>query len=71
MACLLFFHRMPKLKGGGRLLIVMVGVALMSLGMSACGGGFPELASSKTFTISVTGANGSDTHSTTVTLTVK
>ena len=71
MACLLFFRRMPRLKGGGRLLLLMVGLALMSLGMSGCGGGFPELAGSKTFTISVTGANGSNLHATTVTLTVK
>jgi hypothetical protein len=42
----------------------------MSLGMTACGGGFPESASSQTYTITVTGTNGSDVHSTSITLTV-
>jgi hypothetical protein len=47
------------------------GLVLMSLGMSACGGGFPGSANSKSYTISVTGTNGSDIHATTITLTVK
>lgn len=71
MACLFFLGRMPRLNKSRRLLVVIGGLVLMSLGMSACGGGFLGSANSKSFTITVTGTNGSDTHATTLTLTVK
>jgi hypothetical protein len=71
MACLFFLCRMPRLSNGRRLLMLAGGLVLMSLGMSACGGGFPGSANSKTYIISVTGTNGSDLHATTITLTVK
>jgi hypothetical protein len=71
MACLLFFRRVPRFNHGGRLLLVVAGLFLMSLGISACGGGFPESATARSFTITVTGTNGADIHATTITLTVK
>jgi hypothetical protein len=43
----------------------------MSIGITACGGGFPGGKQATTYTINVTGSNGSDQHSTTVTLTVQ
>ncbi|WP_158788777.1 choice-of-anchor D domain-containing protein [Granulicella sp. L46] len=47
-------------------IVALVGIAASSVG---CGGGFALPA--KTYTITVTGSSGSDTHSTTVTLTVQ
>ena len=71
MACLLFFRRIPQLNHGRSLLLVVAGLFLMSLGISACGGGFPESATARSFIITITGTNGSDIHATTISLTVK
>jgi Abnormal spindle-like microcephaly-assoc'd, ASPM-SPD-2-Hydin/NHL repeat len=46
----------------------LLGIAASTIG---CGAGFALPSSAKTYTITVTGASGSDTHSTTVTLTVQ
>jgi len=69
MVCLLVLRRKSRLGRGSRLLVIAGGLLLLSLGVSACGGGFP--APSTTYTITVTGSNGSDQHATTVTLTVQ
>ncbi len=49
-------------------IMALLGLAASTIG---CGGGFALPSSAKTYTITVTGASGSDTHSTTVTLTVQ
>ena len=71
MAGLLFIWRTPRLGKSRRFLMIFGGLFLMSLGISACGGGFPESATARSFIITVTGTNGSDSHATTITLTVK
>ena len=57
----------------GRLLMLLLGLA--SLGTAAaltgCGGGFALPLTSQSYTLTVTGTAGSDTHSTTVQLTVQ
>jgi len=49
-------------------LAALFGIAMATTG---CGGGFALPSSAKTYTITVTGTSGPDTHSTTVTLTVQ
>jgi cyclopropane fatty-acyl-phospholipid synthase-like methyltransferase len=49
-------------------LVALLGIAASSIG---CGGGFTLPSNARTYTITVTGTSGSDTHSTTVTLTVQ
>jgi hypothetical protein len=49
-------------------LVALLGITASTIG---CGAGFALPSSAKTYTITVTGASGSDTHSTTVTLTVQ
>jgi trimeric autotransporter adhesin len=49
-------------------IMALLGLAASTIG---CGAGFALPSSAKTYTITVTGASGSDTHSTTVTLTVQ
>ena len=49
-------------------LVALLGLAGSTIG---CGGGFALPSTAKTYTITVTGTSGSDTHSTTVTLTVQ
>ena len=49
-------------------ILSLLGLAVSTIG---CGGGFALPSSAKTYTITVTGTGGSDTHSTTVTLTVQ
>jgi trimeric autotransporter adhesin len=49
-------------------IVALLGIAASTIG---CGGGFALPSSAKTYTITVTGTSGSDTHSTTVTLTVQ
>jgi hypothetical protein len=70
-AGLLLFCRTPRLSNSRRLLMLVFAVLLMSFGISGCGGGFPESAGSTNYIITVTGTNASDTHSTTITLTVE
>jgi hypothetical protein len=54
--------------------LLLLAAALASLGgaasLTACGGGF-GLNQSQTYTLTVTGTSGEDTHSTTVQLTVQ
>jgi trimeric autotransporter adhesin len=49
-------------------IVALFGIAVSTIG---CGAGFALPSSAKTYTIPVTGTSGSDTHSTTVTLTVQ
>jgi len=49
-------------------IVALLGIAASTIG---CGAGFALPSSAKTYTITVTGTSGSDTHSTTVTLTVQ
>jgi trimeric autotransporter adhesin len=49
-------------------IVALLGIAASTIG---CGAGFALPSSAKTYTINVTGTSGSDTHSTTVTLTVQ
>ncbi|WP_158791193.1 choice-of-anchor D domain-containing protein [Granulicella sp. L60] len=49
-------------------LVALLGITASTIG---CGAGFALPSSAKTYTITVTGTSGSDTHSTTVTLTVQ
>ncbi len=60
-------------KGRGALMSLVFLVTLLSVAVSTagCGAGFALPSSAKTYTISVTGTSGSDTHSTSVTLTVQ
>ena len=72
LAGLLLLRRMPRLAQGRRVLMVLGGLLLASLAMSGCGGGFPGFGSTaKTFTITVTGSNGSNAHATSVVLTIQ
>ena len=63
----------PGKKGRGVFMNLVCIIALFGLAVSTigCGGGFALPSSAKTYTITVTGTSGSDTHSTTVTLTVQ
>ena len=70
MASCCFFRKKLRLQNGRRLILLIGGLILLSLGVTACGGGFPEGKKSATFVITVTGANGTDLHATNVTLTV-
>jgi Beta-propeller repeat/Abnormal spindle-like microcephaly-assoc'd, ASPM-SPD-2-Hydin len=70
MASCCFYRKKLRLQNGRRLILLVGGLILLSLGVTACGGGFPEGKKSATFVITVTGANGTDLHATTVTLTV-
>lgn len=72
-AGLLCLRRFPRLSCTKRLWTLLLGAALLSLGLSGCGGGFarPSSSSSQSYTITVTGTNGTDQHSTTVTLTIR
>jgi trimeric autotransporter adhesin len=57
-----------------RLFVGAIVFAMLGAGaafMTGCGGGFPLKSSSTTYTITVTGTSGSDTHSTTVSLILK
>jgi hypothetical protein len=49
-------------------IVALLGFAVSTIG---CGGGFALPSTAKTYTITVAGTSGSDTHSTTVTLTVQ
>jgi trimeric autotransporter adhesin len=49
-------------------IVALLGIAASTIG---CGAGFALPSAAKTYTITVTGTSGSDTHSTTVTLTVQ
>jgi hypothetical protein len=49
-------------------IVALLGIAVSTIG---CGAGFALPSSAKTYAITVTGTSGSDTHSTTVTLTVQ
>ena len=49
-------------------IVALLGIAVSTIG---CGAGFALPSSAKTYTITVSGTSGSDTHSTTVTLTVQ
>jgi hypothetical protein len=49
-------------------IVALLGIAASTIG---CGAGFALPSTAKTYTITVTGTSGSDTHSTTVTLTVQ
>jgi len=49
-------------------IVALLGIAASTVG---CGAGFALPSTAKTYTITVTGTSGSDTHSTTVTLTVQ
>jgi ABC-type glycerol-3-phosphate transport system substrate-binding protein len=71
MASCFFFRRKVPLQGSRRLVLLLGVLVLMSLGITACGGGFPGGNQATTYTINVTGTNASDQHSTTVTLTVQ
>jgi hypothetical protein len=54
-------------------ILILAGLGLASLAVMGCGGGFAlpkPTQTGKTYTITITGAAGEDTHSTTVTLTV-
>jgi hypothetical protein len=57
----------------GKMMLLIVGLVSMAaaISLSACGGGFALTNQSKTYTITVTGASGTDTHTTTVQLTVQ
>jgi sugar lactone lactonase YvrE len=69
---LLPFRRWRKAWRGKLLLLVAGLISLASvLNLTACGGGFLLGGLSQTYTITITGASGNDTHSTTVQLTVK
>jgi hypothetical protein len=68
------FRRWRKAWRGKLLLLVAAIVSLAGvLNLTACGGGFllGGLSQNYTITITITGASGNDTHSTTVQLTVK
>ncbi len=71
LTCLLCMRRMSRLTPAGRLLMLFGALALLSLGASGCGGGFPQPSGSTTYVITVTGTNGTDQHATSVTLTVQ
>ncbi len=71
LTCLLCMRRMPRLPRASRLLMLFGALALLSLGASGCGGGFPQPSGSTTYVITVTGTNGTDQHATSVTLTVQ
>jgi sugar lactone lactonase YvrE len=69
---LLPFRRWRKAWRGKLLLLVAAIVSMAGvLNLTACGGGFLLGGLSQTYTITITGASGNDTHSTTVQLTVK
>jgi sugar lactone lactonase YvrE len=69
---LLPFRRWRKAWRGKLLLLVAGLVSLASIvNLTGCGGGFLLGGLSQTYTITITGASGNDTHSTTVQLTVK
>ena len=57
----------------GKLMLVVVGLVSLAsaLTLMGCGGGFALLQPSQTYTITITGSSGADTHSTTVQLTVQ
>ena len=57
----------------GRLFLLVAGLASLATAaaLSGCGGGFALPQTSQTYTLTVTGASGSLTHSTTVQLTVQ
>jgi hypothetical protein len=69
---LLPFRRWRKAWRGKLLLLVAAIVSLAGVvNLTACGGGFLLGGLSQNYTITITGAGGNDTHSTTVQLTVK
>jgi sugar lactone lactonase YvrE len=69
---LLPFRRWRKAWRGKLLLLVAGLVSLASIvNLTGCGGGFLLGSPQQTYTITITGASGNDTHSTTVQLTVK
>jgi sugar lactone lactonase YvrE len=69
---LLPFRRWRKAWRGKLLLLVAALVSLAGVvNLTACGGGFLLGPVTQTYTITLTGASGNDTHSTTVQLTVK
>jgi predicted membrane metal-binding protein len=57
----------------GKLLLLVVGLASLAAATSlmGCGGGWALTQQSQTYTLTVTGTSGTDTHSTTVQLTVQ
>ena len=71
LASCCFFRRKIRLRRGMYLAIAFGGLLLASLGLTACGGGFPGFKNSTTYVVTVTGTNAADQHSTTVTLTVQ
>ena len=72
---LLFFLPMRRWRKAfaGRILLLVAGLASLAAaaGISGCGGGFALPQTAQTYTLTITGASGSDTHSTTVQLTVQ
>jgi sugar lactone lactonase YvrE len=72
-AALLLLVPGKKWRAGRRWMNLACFVALLGIAASTigCGGGFALPSTAKTYTITVTGTSGSDTHSTTVTLTVQ
>ena len=57
----------------GKLLLLVAGLVSLAgvVNLTACGGGFLLGSVAQTYTITITGAGGADSHSTTVQLTVK
>jgi len=57
----------------GRVLLLVLGIASLATAaaLTGCGGGFALPQTQQTYTLTVTGTGGSDTHSTTVQLTVQ
>jgi hypothetical protein len=69
---LLPFRRWRKAWRGKLLLLIAGLVSLASMvSLTGCGGGFLLGSPQQTYTVTITGASGNDTHSTTVQLTVK
>jgi ABC-type glycerol-3-phosphate transport system substrate-binding protein len=57
----------------GKLFLLLVGIASLATAaaLTGCGGGFALPQTSQSYTLTITGTSGSDTHSTTVQLTVQ